>query len=119
MSPALNIFDFSRVEVFNWSQDAAKAEAYMGGMEVCTVSAKLMRPPRSKNTYSNLMRFQSFFRPIGSNRTGVECLAIRWSGANGDKEKLALPVVYTITFPQAVVGSMPMLSFLLAKGCTQ
>ena len=58
---------------------------------------------------------QPLFHPIGSNQKEVECLAIRWSGAGGDKEKLVLPVVYTFTFPLAVVGSMPMMSFLLAK----
>ena len=76
---------------------------------------QVQRPSGFKDTYSNLMRFRSFFHPIGSDQKGVECLAIRRSGAGGDKEKLVLPVVYTLIFPLAVVGPMLMPSFLFAK----
>ena len=51
---------------------------------------------------------------IGPNQEEVECLAIRWLGAGGDREKLVLPAVCTLVFPLAVVGSMRVRSFLLA-----
>ena len=91
----------------------------MGDIEIRSVGAQLKWPSRFKNTHSDLMRFQSFFHPLGSNQKGVECLAIRWSGADGGKEVLALPAVYTHIFPLSGVGSMLMQPFLLTRGATR